>query len=101
MFEWIKVIQFLIIYFLHFSSVLRHPAYFGWFYWSIGTQLLLCNPICCVAYGVASWSFFRKRIPYEERLLLSFYPEKYPDYSRKTIIGIPFVSGAVIHRKEE
>ena len=31
-------------------SVLRHPAYFGWFYWSVGTQLFLCNPICTVFY---------------------------------------------------
>ena len=27
-------------------SVLRHPAYFGWFWWSVGTQIVLCNPIC-------------------------------------------------------
>ncbi len=31
-------------------SILRHPAYFGWFYWSIGTQLFLCNPICTIFY---------------------------------------------------
>lgn len=28
-------------------SFSRHPSYMGWFWWSIGTQLLLCNPIVC------------------------------------------------------
>lgn len=27
-------------------SVFRHPSYVGWTYWSLGTQLLLCNPVC-------------------------------------------------------
>jgi protein-S-isoprenylcysteine O-methyltransferase Ste14 len=72
--------------------VLRHPAYFGWFYWSIGTQLLLCNPLCFLAYIAASWSFFSKRIPYEESLLAEFYPLTYSDYCKKTIIGIPFIT---------
>jgi protein-S-isoprenylcysteine O-methyltransferase len=37
---------------------LRHPAYFGWFWWSIGTQLLLCNPLCTGRGrpGVFKWS---------------------------------------------
>lgn len=73
-------------------SVLRHPAYFGWFYWSIGTQLLLANPLCTVAYALASWHFFRVRIPFEERLLCDFYPEEYYSYMRRSFIGIPFIS---------
>src|SRR4051812_31669288 len=48
----------------------RHPSYVGWFYWSVGTQLLLCNPLCTVLYGLAAWAFFKDRIPYEEALLL-------------------------------
>ncbi len=42
-------------------SVLRHPSYFGWFYWSVGTQILLGNPVCSVLYTYAAWSFFHKR----------------------------------------
>ena len=34
-------------------TYLRHPSYCGWFWWSIGTQVLLCNPLCIVAYAVA------------------------------------------------
>lgn len=48
------------------DSHLRHPAYFGWFWWSIGTQMLLCNPVCIVVYAAASWRFFSQRIPFEE-----------------------------------
>jgi protein-S-isoprenylcysteine O-methyltransferase len=74
---------------------LRHPSYFGWFYWAIGSQLLLCNPFCTVAYTYVSWSFFNTRIPYEESLLIRFYYPQYINYARRTIIGIPFVSSTV------
>ena len=70
---------------------LRHPSYFGWFWWSIGTQVLLANPLCTVAYAFAAWDFFRRRIPYEEATLLQFYPEEYPRYTRSTCIGIPCI----------
>lgn len=45
-------------------SIFRHPAYTGWFYFSIGTQVLLMNPLCTVAYAGAAWYFFYCRIPY-------------------------------------
>jgi protein-S-isoprenylcysteine O-methyltransferase len=34
-------------------SVCRHPGYAGWFWWSIGTQLVLINPVCFVGYYFA------------------------------------------------
>ncbi len=68
---------------------LRHPGYFGWFYWSIGTQLLLCNPICVVLYFLAAQSFFRNRIPYEEEELRAMYDAEYDLYCQRTWIGIP------------
>ena len=40
---------------------LRHPSYCGWFWWCMGTQLLLCNPVCVCAYALAAWDFFRHR----------------------------------------
>jgi len=48
-----------------FYSFSRHPSYFGWFWWSIGTELLLCNPICFIFYTYASWNFFNDRIPWD------------------------------------
>ncbi|CAM9933866.1 unnamed protein product [Ascophyllum nodosum] len=69
----------------------RHPSYFGWFWWSVGTQVLLCNPLCFVAYAAAASMFFRRRIPFEEALLKKFYPDEYPEYVSKTFVGIPFL----------
>jgi len=73
-------------------SVLRHPAYFGFFWWSVGTQVLLANPICFVAYSAASFHFFFERIPYEEQLLVHFFGEAYTQYRERTWIGIPLMS---------
>lgn len=76
-------------------SYLRHPSYFGWFYWSVGTQLLLCNPLCTAAYAYAAWTFFAGRIPYEEGLLVDFYGAEYVQYAQGTVIGIPGIAGHV------
>jgi len=70
---------------------LRHPSYVGWFYWSIGTQLLICNPLCSVAYAFASWRFFKVRIAYEEDLLQRQYPKRYSSYIDSSWLGIPFI----------
>uniref|UniRef100_A0A8D2M0B9 Protein-S-isoprenylcysteine O-methyltransferase n=1 Tax=Zonotrichia albicollis TaxID=44394 RepID=A0A8D2M0B9_ZONAL len=71
----------------------RHPSYVGWFYWSIGTQVLLCNPICVVGYALASWRFFRERIEEEEITLIHFFGEEYLEYKRKVPSGLPFIKG--------
>ena len=70
----------------------RHPSYLGWFVWSVGTQVLLSNPLCFLLYIFASWNFFRTRIEYEEMLLLRFFPTEYPAYKAKTWSGVPFTS---------
>ena len=71
----------------------RHPSYVGWFVWSVGSQLLLCNPVCLVGFTLASWSFFADRIPYEENLLVEFFREDYVRYMEQVGIGIPFMKG--------
>jgi len=50
-------------------SYLRHPSYFGWFWWSIATQILLSNPISLGLYAFASWKFFSERIQEEEKTI--------------------------------
>ncbi|XP_062515212.1 protein-S-isoprenylcysteine O-methyltransferase-like [Corticium candelabrum] len=74
-------------------SWFRHPSYVGWFYWSIGTQLLLSNPVCLVGYTVASWKFFRERIEEEEMTLLAFFGRQYLDYQQRVATGLPLVRG--------
>nr|SVE75991.1 EOG090X0CFU [Daphnia hispanica] len=74
-------------------SLCRHPSYVGWFYWSIGTQIILCNPVCSVAYLVASWRFFYERVYEEEVTLLHFFGKEYAIYQSKVPTGLPFIRG--------
>lgn len=54
-------------------SVLRHPSYFGFFWWGLGSQLVLQNVVCLVGYALVLWRFFSSRIyrEYIRRLLSS------------------------------
>ncbi|KAI1127762.1 isoprenylcysteine carboxyl methyltransferase [Nemania abortiva] len=72
-------------------SFLRHPAYFGFFYWGIGTQLVLGNPICFVGYLIVLWRFFATRTKYEEADLVRFFGDDYIDYRKRVGTGIPFI----------
>ena len=72
-------------------SISRHPSYCGYFYWAIGTQILLGNPLCSIAYGFVTWKFFSDRIEYEEYYLMQFFGNDYARYKAKTSVGIPFI----------
>ncbi|XP_061716725.1 protein-S-isoprenylcysteine O-methyltransferase [Cydia pomonella] len=74
-------------------SLCRHPSYVGWFYWSVGTQITLLNPICMVLYTLASWLFFRERVEAEELTLLAFFGPQYERYCRDVGTGLPFIKG--------
>eukprot|EP00563_Minutocellus_polymorphus_P001338 CAMPEP_0181032100 /NCGR_PEP_ID=MMETSP1070-20121207/6568_1 /TAXON_ID=265543 /ORGANISM="Minutocellus polymorphus, Strain NH13" /LENGTH=335 /DNA_ID=CAMNT_0023109487 /DNA_START=152 /DNA_END=1159 /DNA_ORIENTATION=+ len=74
----------------------RHPSYVGFYYWSSGTQLLLGNPICAVCYSLASWYFFKRRIPFEEGTLLKYFPDEYPAYVASTWSGLPFIWSDIV-----
>ncbi|CAI5437480.1 unnamed protein product [Caenorhabditis angaria] len=74
-------------------SYVRHPAYCGWFIWAVSTQIVMCNPICCIAYGYVTWHFFSQRIYDEERDLFAFFGEAYLEYKQNVPSGVPFVSG--------
>ncbi|SCU83349.1 LAFA_0D03070g1_1 [Lachancea sp. 'fantastica'] len=70
---------------------LRHPSYFGYFWWALGTQLLLLNPLTFIIFAAVLWRFFNSRIRYEEVYLLQFFGKQYAEYSRKVGVGIPFI----------
>lgn len=74
-------------------SVFRHPSYVGWFWWSVGTQIVLCNPLCLIGYTIASWKFFNARIYEEEITLLNFFGEDYVRYQKRVDTGLPFIKG--------
>ncbi len=44
---------------------LRHPSYFGFFWWGLGTQVVIGNGICLFGYALVLWRFFRRRIESE------------------------------------
>ena len=69
----------------------RHPSYMGFYYWSIGTQLVLHNPVSGLLFAVAGWKFFAQRIPYEERSLLRLFGDEYYNYAMRSYMGIPFI----------
>jgi len=79
----------------------RHPSYVGWFYWSIGTQLLLFNPICLICYAIASWQFFNERIYYEEKMLIAFFDQQYIEYKKTVGTGLIGIHGCPVIEKVE
>lgn len=72
-------------------SVFRHPSYFGFFYWGLGTQLVLGNVVCFFAYAAVLWYFFSRRIRHEEAKLVEFFKDDYVQYRKRVGTGIPFI----------
>lgn len=70
---------------------IRHPSYCGFFIWSVGTQIMLCNPLCTLGFAVVVWRFFQQRIQYEEYFLRQIFGSDYAEYARGTTSGVPFV----------
>ncbi|KAI0702866.1 protein-s-isoprenylcysteine O-methyltransferase [Cytidiella melzeri] len=70
----------------------RHPSYAGFFYWALGTQLVLQNPLSFVVYLAVLWRFFSQRIEFEERGLVRFFGQEYIDYRSSVGTKIPFIS---------
>lgn len=72
-------------------NISRHPSYFGFFYWSIGLQLLCLNVVSAVIFTIVLWNFFHKRILLEENFLLEFFGKDYKQFKQKVGVGIPFI----------
>ncbi|PWW71849.1 ICMT-domain-containing protein [Tuber magnatum] len=70
---------------------LRHPSYFGFFWWGLGTQIMLGNPVCFVGYSLVLWKFFSHRIRGEEESLVEFFEDEYLEYRARTSTFIPFI----------
>ena len=100
-------------------SILRHPSYFGFYYWSIGMQCILSNIVSTILCIVASWLFFQRRIPYEETCLKEIFAttnnnsdniskqqqkmkNPYTEYMKTTYIGIiPFISSSTTNDSDD
>ncbi|KAF5018504.1 hypothetical protein F66182_9509 [Fusarium sp. NRRL 66182] len=72
-------------------SIFRHPSYFGFFYWGLGTQLVMGNVFCFFAYAGVLWKFFNERIRIEEAKLVEFFQDDYVQYRNRVGTKIPFI----------
>lgn len=66
---------------------MRHPSYTGFFLWSLGTQLVLGNPVCLAGFYHILNNFFQERIRYEEETLSRFFAAEYTRYKASTWSG--------------
>jgi len=46
-------------------SWFRHPSYFGYYFFAVGTQVVVGNKVCFVSYAIILWFFFKDRITRE------------------------------------
>ncbi|KAF8663466.1 hypothetical protein AX16_001035 [Volvariella volvacea WC 439] len=69
----------------------RHPSYAGFFYWALGTQLVLQNPASFILYAYLLWRFFYHRTRAEEQALIRFFGNAYVQYRERVGTKIPFV----------
>ncbi|KDR83633.1 hypothetical protein GALMADRAFT_55552 [Galerina marginata CBS 339.88] len=69
----------------------RHPSYAGFYYWALGTQLVLQNPLTFVLFTILLWRFFYYRTRAEEAALVKFFGNEYINYRRRVGTMIPFV----------
>ncbi|KAI8929310.1 Isoprenylcysteine carboxyl methyltransferase family-domain-containing protein, partial [Entophlyctis helioformis] len=72
-------------------SIFRHPSYTGFFYWSLGMQVVLGNPVCFCAFVVVLIKFFTSRIEFEEETLVEFFGDDYREYRKRTYTFIPSI----------
>lgn len=72
-------------------SIMRHPSYFGFYWWAVGVQFLLMNPICLVLFIYWLQRFFAERITYEEYTLLRFFGNDWTVYKSKTPTWMPLI----------
>lgn len=71
---------------------LRHPSYFGYFWWYVGMQLLLENWVMALVGAYKLHKFFLARIKFEEEFLRSFFGDEYEKYARATRVRIPGIA---------
>lgn len=75
-------------------KTLRHPSYFGSFWFFLSVQLLAGNWVCLVLFFFVLRYFFADRIEDEESVLESeeFFGNQYTEYKKNSWIGIPVLN---------
>ena len=75
-------------------ATLRHPSYFGSFWYFLCTQAMAGNWVCLLMFAIVLRRFFKERIEEEEQLLegADFFGEEYTVYKKTSIVGIPILN---------
>lgn len=70
----------------------RHPAYFGFVLFSVGSQIWLGNICCTIGFMIITWRFMALRIRIEDALLFKFFGEEWLAWKKQVpFSGIPGV----------
>lgn len=73
-------------------SVLRHPSYFGFWFFAIGVQLLLENWGNLLLNFIVLTKFLKVRIEFEEWFLVHrIFGDEYVEYKNRVGVWIPFL----------
>ncbi|CAM0136024.1 unnamed protein product [Umbelopsis sp. WA50703] len=73
-------------------SIMRHPSYFGFYWWALGAQVLLMNPVCFFLFIYWLHRFFSERIAYEEHTLSRFFGQEWETYKKNTSTLMPLIA---------
>lgn len=68
---------------------LRHPSYTGYYWFALGTQLVLLNPVALILYALILARYFRHRIPFEESALVQRFGRAYETFRATRRLLIP------------
>ena len=72
-------------------KIFRHPGYFGFYVFAVGTQVFLVNPISTLVYIGVLWYFFYDRVKYEQAYLIDIFGKDYIEYMNRTPTYMPFI----------
>ncbi|KAI9298502.1 ICMT-domain-containing protein [Neoconidiobolus thromboides FSU 785] len=72
-------------------SIARHPSYLGFYLFTLGTQIMLFNPLCFSAFCFVLHQFFKTRIRVEEAHLIRFFGQEYINYRDHTPTYLPLI----------
>jgi protein-S-isoprenylcysteine O-methyltransferase len=70
---------------------LRHPSYTGYYWFAIGGQIILHNPITLCVHAIVLARFFRQRLAVEESALERRFGSEYARFRKRRFLLIPGV----------
>lgn len=71
--------------------MIRHPYFFGLYWWTIGIQITLLNPICLVIFVFMLHDTLSQRIQLEDETLQRLYHDAWISYRAATPTWLPFI----------